>query len=45
MQVIYSVSVRSENWMLSLFMNLRMTVVYSNEEKIRGFEVRVVGCT
>ena len=43
--VIYAVSVRSENWKLNLLLNLRLSVVYGNEGKIRGFEVWEVGCT
>ena len=37
--VINSVFVTSENWKLNLFMNLRFSVVYGNEGKIRGVEV------
>ena len=36
---------RSENWKLNLFMNLRFSVRYGNEGKIRGMEVLEVGCT
>ena len=38
--VIYSVSVRSENWKLNLFLNLRFSVAYGNEGKSRGLGLR-----
>ena len=44
-RVIYSVPVRSENWMLNLIMIFKLSEVYGKEGKIGFSEVLEVGWT